>query len=432
MTSAKKSDKPKKFPKRPFIIGVAGTKGKTTVTRALAHVYHTINRTTLHVDTDGHYVNGKQRGTWFDSMEIWHLVPTTCPGRFLYEIKDETGAIAVLELSIESFLFGTGYRLHDIGVFTNIFEDHIGLRIKSRQQLADEKAEYLFGRISRRGTAVFNADDPLIVERLNVIPAQFSVKLLPVGLDFNHFDLDQHLNQGGQAITVRDGWVDILSSQGFEHVLNVADIPWTFEGNFTPSLYNLMLIIGALYAEQGFTTVPAPLLSALRTYQLAPSGGRLTMLENKDKGLKVLLDFAHEKYSVNAVAELARKLAKGKTIGVIRFSPTKTDEVLHDTGHAIADAFDRMIIYDKVDGILRQRVKMVRHGFTREVGDVAQRVYEAIQEAQSPGHEAEVVIQEAKAVARAFELAKSGDVIVHIVNDDHEQSIKYIKEHLEN
>lgn len=43
------------------IISITGTKGKTTVSRILDHVIHSLGETTLRVDTDGHFINEKQK-----------------------------------------------------------------------------------------------------------------------------------------------------------------------------------------------------------------------------------------------------------------------------------------------------------------------------------------------------------------------------------
>ena len=410
-------------------MAVAGTKGKTTIVRALSHIYSQTNRPTLLVDTDGHYLNGEQKSTTEDSLDLYYLVPTTCPGRYLYELRDQENSIAILELSIESFLLGTGYRLHNIAILTNIFEDHIGLRVKNRRQLADEKAAYTFGRLGKDGVAIFNADDKRITSRLNVIPTHFPITLLPVGLTFKHFNLKQHLKKGGQAIAIIDGLIGLKSANNFKPILKAADIPWTFNGQYDPSLYNLMFIIGALWAEQGQKEISTSLLNSLKEYRLSETGGRLILLENKQRNLKVIVDYAHEKYSLRAVADLADKLASGKTIGVIRLAATKPTRSLQRIGRGIANEFDQLIIYDKIDGVKRIRFKNTRHNIIREVGDTARIVHQAIMKSRQTDT-AQVVIREDHAIAKAFELAQPGDVIVHIANDDHAKSIDLVKQQL--
>jgi cyanophycin synthetase len=416
----------------PYIITVAGTKGKTTIARALNHVYIGTKSPTLLVDTDGHYVNGKQKSTLTDSMNLYFLVPTTCPGRFLYELRDKKNAMAILEASIESFVFGTGYRLHNIGILTNVYEDHIGLRVKNRLQLAKEKAQYALGQIARDGTAIFNADDELITNQLHVIPSHVPITRLPVGLEFSAFNKNAHLNKGGKVVTTQDGWVGVQSTNDFYKVIKVADIPWTWGGQFKPSVYNLMFIVGVLYAQQGHSVIPDAMIDSLKKYRLSTAGGRLTILKNKKLDVKVIADFAHEKYSLKAVAELARSLTTGhgRVLGILRLSPTKADAALQDIGREVVNDFDHIVLYDKIDGEKKKRLLIGRYGIKRGPGDTANLVAAAMREVKENKQDIEVEIEEEKALARVKEILKRGDVVVYIVNDDHKQSIGFAKKYL--
>ena len=57
---------------------------------------------------------------------------------------------------------GLGYDRNDVAVVTNVTGDHLGLRgIDTLRQLADVKG-VLVEAVPRSGTAVLNADDPLV------------------------------------------------------------------------------------------------------------------------------------------------------------------------------------------------------------------------------------------------------------------------------
>lgn len=66
---------------------ITGTKGKTTVSYIVDQALLHLNKNTIRVDTTGHFVNGERKSTLEESKEIWGLVPTVCPGRFLWELK---------------------------------------------------------------------------------------------------------------------------------------------------------------------------------------------------------------------------------------------------------------------------------------------------------------------------------------------------------
>ena len=67
---------------------ITGTKGKTTVSYLVDNILMALKKTTLRVDTTGHFINGERKSTLDESKAIWGLVPTVCPGRFLWELKN--------------------------------------------------------------------------------------------------------------------------------------------------------------------------------------------------------------------------------------------------------------------------------------------------------------------------------------------------------
>lgn len=413
----------------PYLIAITGTKGKTSLARLLSYLFTAAGEYTLRVDTDGHYVNDQQKSTVRDSRRLYGLLPATSPGRFLYELRGRENAVAVLEVSFSSGgTSGLGYLWHHIGVLTNVYEDHIGRSITTRAQLAALKAKLIFGRIKPGGTAVFNGDDLHIGRNLNQVPVQLGVAVLPVGLTFKHFDLDKHLTGGGRAVTRQGDMIGLLTRRGFNPYLNVAAIPWTFGGSFDPSVYTLMLALGVLSARAENSALLAH-LAAIQKYRLPATGGRLITLSNTSSGAMVILDCAHEANSLLHVARLAKKLTRGKTIGIIRLNPDRTDALIAATGRRLANAFDIIIVYDKLDNILRRQLVIKRWPLVRRTGEVATLLCSSVRQHQKKSHRVYKVIAEEKAIQRASQLAKPGDVIVHIVNDNHARSLNYAKQH---
>lgn len=417
----------------PPIISVTGTKGKTTTVAVIADVLQRLEKNVLKVDTTGHFVNGERKSTLEDSKNTWRLVPSVCPGRYLWEFHEHPelveNGVAVLECALGcSAMSGLGYRYHNVGVFLNVFEDHIGSsdRIKSKEDIAKAKS-FVFSRLAHNDSyAVFNADDPLVVKTLSALPARTGITLVPCGLEFSYFDADSHLRDGGVLITLDESkkHIVLVSSEQSVVLADITRIPWTFNGTFTPSVWNLLSAAGALYGHfKG--SLPAGFREALESVRLDPYGGRLTVLKN-DNDVTVLADYAHEKVSLGLVAALAKTqvTGSGKVIGVVRLAHDRTDELLKETGYVIADAYDQLIVYDKIDGYWR---KPTNKGslFKEVAGRTSQVLSDAIAE-RNP--HVERVIREDEAIARAAALAQPGDVVVVIVNDDIPRSIEFIKD----
>lgn len=424
-------------------ITITGTKGKTTVSNILADVLRKLEPKVLHVDTNGAYINGELVISKLQSQATWDVVPTVCPGRFLYLLHDPTSplemgqdhstlpGVAVLESSLGSgTVSGLGYYGHDVGVFTNVFEDHLGSRpdLNSRKDIGKSK-RFVFSRINRDGYAVFNADDDIVCENLS--SCKEGVTLIPFGLTFSHFDHARHLAQGGNALTIIDGQVVFQVGAKHTQLFSVKDVIWTFEGKFEPSLYNLLAVTSALIAYNN-GTVSQEISNMIVASRLDPYGGRLTLLKNQ-QGVTILADYAHEKQSLKSVAELARKLKlqpTNKVIGVLRLAWDRTEELVEDTARYIAKDYDTFVIYDKIDGFWRQPSSRFRTGqrqFTQEVGKIST-LFASSLTAERDEKDVYRIIREDEALDQAAKLAQPGDVVVFIVNDDIKRSIGFIKD----
>lgn len=411
------------------IISVTGTKGKTTTVAVIADVLRALEHNVLKVDTTGHFVNGERRSTLEDSKKTWRLVPSVCPGRYLWEFHanrelTENG-VAVLECALgSSSTSGLGYRFHSVGVFLNVFEDHIGSsdRIQSRADIVTAK-QFVFSRLIRQdGYAIFNADDEYVTGALTELPV--GTTLVPVGLTFEAFDIDSHLKDGGVALTIDADKQIVLRTKTKDTVIaDLRLIPWTFDGQFVPSIWNLLSAAGALY---GFYkgSLPAGFREALEAVRLDPYGGRLTLLRSS-AGVTVLADYAHEKVSLALVARLARTRIgpNGRVIGVVRLAHDRTDELIQDTGKTIASEYDELIVYDKIDGVLRKAT--ARGSRFKEIEGRTSKIFTTAIASVNP-HVTRIV-REDEALAYAAQAAQPGDVVVAIVNDDIERSIGFIK-----
>lgn len=411
------------------IISVTGTKGKTTTVAIIDDVLRKLGRSVLKVDTTGHFVNGKRHSTLDDSKEVWNLVPSVCPGRYLYEFfSDHTlqkHGLAVLEVSLGSSASpGLGYRYHKVGVFLNVFEDHLGSsdRLKKKEDIAQAK-QFIFERLTKDGGwAVFNGDDKLVVGKLDKIPEPCHV--IPIGLNFTHYDIELHLKNGGMCVTI-DGTQVVLKKSDKKIVLaDLKSIPWTFSGSFTPSIWNIMAAAAAIIAEND-GKVPEGIKDAIESVRLDPYGGRLTLLKSQN-GVTVLADYAHEKVSLAIVGDLARTMAEkdGKVIGVVRLATDRTDYLVRETAHEIAPHYNEFVVFDKIDGYWRQPSNKILR-FPEIVGRTSEVFASALLEKTD---KVTRILREDQAIEHAAKIARPGDVVVVIVNDDIKRSIGFIKE----
>jgi cyanophycin synthetase len=136
------------------IAAVTGSNGKTTTVRLLAHILETAGRATGITTTESIVAAGL----------VLKTGDMAGPSSARLLLGTPTIEAAVLEVARGGILRdGLGYDYNDVAVVTNVTGDHLGLDgIRTMKQLADVKA-VIVDAVPRTGTAVLNADDPLVL-----------------------------------------------------------------------------------------------------------------------------------------------------------------------------------------------------------------------------------------------------------------------------
>ncbi|MFI5054732.1 MAG: Mur ligase family protein, partial [Acidimicrobiia bacterium] len=142
-------------PARIPIIAVTGSNGKTTTTRMIAHIFRGMGRQVGITSTDGIYIDER----------LVKRVDASGPKSALMVLQNPRVDTAVFEIARGGILReGLGYERNDVGVVLNVTGDHLGLKeIDTLEQLAAVK-QVVVEAVPRSGTAVLNADDPLVLE----------------------------------------------------------------------------------------------------------------------------------------------------------------------------------------------------------------------------------------------------------------------------
>ncbi len=150
-------------------IVVTGTKGKTTITNIIDYLLRNFHINTIRVDSNGSYINNIQDTTYEQSIKVYGKAPNVRPGRYIYgALKngnlDKKNTVAILEAGIACMVWGTGVPKsgHDIGIFTNVYSDHIDYKkIISKEDILKRKSFSLL-ETKKGGYFIFNADDNLV------------------------------------------------------------------------------------------------------------------------------------------------------------------------------------------------------------------------------------------------------------------------------
>lgn len=315
-------------PSRIPIIAVTGTNGKTTTTRLLAHMVKNVGFRVGFTTSDGIYVQN----------HMLEKGDTTGPLSAEFILKDPTVEFAVLETARGGILrSGLGFSRCDVGIVTNIREDHLGLNdIETLDDLARVKS-VVVKSVKKDGWAVLNAEDEYclkIAEELDCKIAYFSLD------EFNPVIVD-HCKKGGIAAIYENGFVTIKKGDWKIRIEKVTHIPLTVNGKAKFMVANVLAATLAAYLY-GFKTEGIKL--SLETFipSAALTPGRLNIFNFKN--FKVMIDFAHNPAGYLAIEEFLSNIDSPKKVGIIAGVGDRRDEDITECGKIAARMFDHIII----------------------------------------------------------------------------------------
>ena len=163
LTSAAFFDYPEKEIK---VIGITGTKGKSTVAYMLSHILNVSGHTAGTIGTCGTVINGMTAPTANTTPESIELFKS------LRKMKDAGCEYAVIEVSSQAIMLNRIYGIRFFAAaMTNLYPDHIG---KGEHPDFDNYKECKKRLFSRCDYAVMNADDKYYNEFLSASNAAVS------------------------------------------------------------------------------------------------------------------------------------------------------------------------------------------------------------------------------------------------------------------
>lgn len=313
-------------------------------------------------------------------------------------LKDPSVDCAVLEVARGGILRrGLGFDWADVGVLLNVSSDHLGLDgINDLKQLARVKG-VVTESVREGGYTVYNADDPLVVERAHLTQGQ----IIYFSLDKTNKHLQENLDQGNFNILADDGKIYLQSQTGETAIAQLEDIPLTFAGQARFNVQNVMAAIGAAY---GLGIETSEICEALMTFypDSKDSSGRMNFFDLD--GFRVLVDYGHNSAAIQATSEFINHMMPGDIIRMVEPTGDRGDEDIIDFARAVSKSGDYFIITDTAPR-------------GRAFGETSEMVREVLLEEGISENCVEIINDEPKAVNRALDLAKEGDLVVLQIND---------------
>jgi len=310
------------------IIAVTGTNGKTTTTRLIAHIVKNNGSRVGFTTSDGIYVQNT----------LLMKGDTTGPFSAEFILKDPTVEVAVLETARGGILrSGLGFNKCDIGVVTNIQEDHLGISdIHNLDDLTRVKS-VIIGAVKRTGWAVLNADNAYCLK----IAASADCNVAYFSMDEKNPVIVEHSKKGGISAIYENGYITIKKGDWKIRVEKATHIPLTFNGSVSFMIQNVLAATLTTFLW-GYKT--EDIRTSLETFipSAAHTPGRMNVFKFKD--FKVLVDFAHNPDGFNGIKSYLQTINATEHIGVISGTGDRRDEDIIETARIAAQMFDKVYI----------------------------------------------------------------------------------------
>ncbi len=274
-------------PSRKFkLIGITGTKGKTTTTFMLKSILEKHGNKVGLIGTVANYIGNKNLGesnrTTPESIELQRL--------FNQMVEDKVDTV-VMEVSSQSL------KLHrvegcefDYVVFTNFSEDHISP--KEHPDMDDYFNSKLL-LIKKAKTSFINNDDFKVSKIKKLLP-ECNVKT---------YGIDNEANLLAKDITVTNSSVDFKVKIMGKNERVKTGIPGRF------SVYNSL---AAIAIGESLGANAEEIKEALLEVRVP---GRSELVDNK-KGLTIMIDYAHSPESLQSILNAVKSYTRGRVISV--------------------------------------------------------------------------------------------------------------------
>ena len=366
------------------MIGVTGTKGKTTTTHMIKSVLEAASRKVGMIGTNGIYYMGRHKDTANTTPESYELQKT------FREFLDAGCDTALMEVSSQGLMMDRVAGVHyDVGVFTNLTQDHLDFH-KTMEEY--RKAKALLFSISKKG--VINLDDAAAEKML--ADAKCPCMTFSCGkpeADLEATDLQLHA----------DGVEFTAQYQGEK-----ADVKLPIPGHF--SVENALTALG-IVLQLGM-----PLADAAKSMATATGvKGRVEVVPT-DTDYTVLIDYAHSPDGVENVLKAVRGFAKGRVVALFGCGGDRDRTKRPKMGKIAADLADFCVVTSD-------------NPRTEEPKAIIDDILEGMKDSDTP---MQVIVDRPEAIHWALAHAQKDDIIV-LMGKGHEtyQEVNHVKHHMD-
>ena len=348
------------------LIGVTGTKGKTTTTFMIKEILEKAGKKVGLIGTIAIYINGKKMKesdrTTPESLELQQIFS---------KMAEEGVEVVVMEVSSQSL------KLHrvdgcefDMVLFTNFSEDHISAKEHPDMQDYFQSKLKLFEMCK---TGIVNTDDLYGAK----IPTLFPDN------NITTYGIDNYANLLAKDITITNSYVDFKVKITDRNERVKTCIPGRF------SVYNSL---AAICVAQKFGISPEIVKEALLEVRVP---GRSELVNNKLE-IPIMIDYAHSPESLQNILQAVKSYTRGRVISVFGCGGDR-------------DSSKRAVMGEISGRIADYTIITSDNPRTEEPKEIINQIEEGIKKTKG---KYSVIIDRTEAIKYAIRMANKRDIIV--------------------
>ncbi len=348
------------------LIGVTGTKGKTTTTYMIKEILEKAGKKVGLIGTIATYINGKKikdsDRTTPESLELQQLFS---------QMVEQGVEVVVMEVSSQSL------KLHrvdgcqfDIVLFTNFSEDHIS---KNEHPDMEDYFQSKLKLFKMCKTGIVNVDDLHGAKIPNMFPDS----------NITTYGIDNFANVLAKDITITNAYVDFKVKITDRNERVKTGIPGRF------SVYNSL---AAICVAQRFGISSDVIKEALLEVRVP---GRSELVNNK-RELTIMIDYAHSPESLQNILQAAKSYTRGRVISVFGCGGDR-------------DSGKRPIMGEISGKIADYTIITSDNPRTEDAKKIVEQIEVGIKKTKG---KYEVIIDRTEAIEKAIKMANKKDIII--------------------
>ena len=378
------------------LIGVAGTRGKSTVLRLVEAVLQSLRfRLATWTDVGVQIRSRHQRA----ELAGW--------GRAMHGLAEGTLDIGLQELDWAAVsVAGLPAGMYPVMVHTGLRESAEGNEASSRLSLGLGSTIRCFDATNHDGIIVANGDDYFVVDALEDSDAT----IILVSQSVISPNMRDHLAAGGSGVWVDNGEVFIGNAADAVNFGNVREFPITFDGEASFNIKNVLLALGVLHAIG--VDLP-PIRAAFKQFRAAWDILPASMNLYTKHEARVVIDQLAPSWILRDVLRVLNPGMKRRQITVVGdLAWIERDEV-HEVGKTLGKYQGTIVLHGEQDA---NRLADFKRG-------LASNEYPPL---------LSTLPTERRAINRGFKALRPRDVLIILTTRDSHAAHRAVRRHLAN